>query len=70
MPSPARGKAPDHLRLPPQDVISEPKKRPRDPDCRVSGIALTLEDIALLAGGTGSIPDDTATRLQALDPLR
>ena len=29
-------------------------------------IALTQEDIALLADGTGNIPDDTATRLQAL----
>lgn len=29
-------------------------------------IALIPEDVALLADGTGNIPDDTATRLQAL----
>ncbi len=38
------------------------------------GIALTLEDLALLADGTGNIPDDSAVRLQTLircgDPAR
>ncbi len=29
-------------------------------------LALTREDVALLADGTGNIPDDTAARLQAL----
>ncbi len=30
------------------------------------GVTLTTEDIALLADGTGNIPDDTARRLQVL----
>ncbi len=30
------------------------------------GVALTPEDVALLADGSGNIPDDTATRLAAL----
>ncbi len=30
------------------------------------GVPLTPEDVALLADGSGNIPDDTATRLQAV----
>ena len=39
---------------------------PAPKDVTPKGIGLTLEDIALLADGTGNIPDDTAIRLQAL----
>ncbi len=35
-------------------------------DTAPAGVVLTLEDLALLADGTGNIPDDTAVRLRVL----